>query len=281
MDRSCQIRLDHPFHASHVACGTLMTTPVEIIASHVKWLAHRAYGYMETLASRLTYYDPESELTTLNQQARMTWHPVSPLLYDILQISEQLEALTHRAFRVDFQGLVTQPNGEHGYELRDGSVRLGKDTILDLSGIAKGYIVDRVFEFLDQQGAQNILVNAGGDMRLRSIETEHPWRIGLINPRDTRQCYGHISLYEGAITTSGTYERSLSLNGERMTHFFDPQQGGYLADPPYTAVTVQGSSAAIAEVCAKCLLMGRITKPFAEHKALGIDKNTQKVMVFN
>ncbi len=254
-----------------------MTTSVNIIASHQPFLAKRGFDYMETLAKQLDYFSPDSELSHLNAIKGSV--AVSPLLYRALLLSRIMQTKTGNMFRVDFEGISRDPQGEHRFRVGPFPwVHLGKDTLINLGGIAKGYIVDRTFAFLRQQGAQNILVDAGGDIRVQSME--RPWKIGLYNPLNAQSPYGVIKLMSGALVTSGLSERSRGIGELRRTPFFNPQTATFYKETPFVSVSVQGQFASVSEVYAKCLLMGHRPLLGKHHKAVGV-RADYKVIVFD
>jgi thiamine biosynthesis lipoprotein len=126
----------------------------------------------------------------------------------------------------------------------------------DPSGYVKGWAADRVAEILVAAWAGHVQVNAAGDLALRggnlldSGEIE-PWKIGVVNPDNRHEVLRVFEIYEGAIATSGTYERG--------AHITDPQTGliaigaksatvvgpdGGLADAMATALMVAGDAGA-------------------------------------
>ncbi|MEZ4334043.1 MAG: FAD:protein FMN transferase [Myxococcota bacterium] len=97
---------------------------------------------------------------------------------------------------------------------------------LDFGGIVKEYAADRVAGLLQAAGAPHALVNLGGDVRIAGPRADgRPWRIGIRHPRDPRALLGHVALAEGALSTSGDYERCLEIEGRRYGHVLDPKTG--------------------------------------------------------
>ena len=257
------IKIEHPFHEDYCYTGVLMTTPIKLVASHHRYLAAQGFQYMSTLVQRLDYFDPQSELSRLNQAAGLGPQKVSSLLYRLLHIAKVLELKTNSVFRADFES----QDKNAGFVLMNNlQVQLNSNTRLNLGGIAKGYIVDKTFRYLKSAGAKNILVEAGGDIRAQSIEQS--WKIGLFNPLQPPKPFGSISLSSGAVVTSGTYARKNMLC--KSTHFFNTHTWSYYTETPYVSVTVEGPFAAIAEVYAKCLLMGHKLVLPKSYKALGV-----------
>jgi len=92
---------------------------------------------------------------------------------------------------------------------------------LDLSGIAKGYAVDRAIEVLEAFGVTAALVNAGGDIRVMG---DRVWKIGIKNPRGAG-IVRTLSLKNESVATSGNYEKYFIKNGVRYHHILDPKAG--------------------------------------------------------
>ena len=96
---------------------------------------------------------------------------------------------------------------------------------IDLGGIAKGYAVDRAFELLKGLGYRNLVVNAGGDLRVGGAKPEGPWSIGIQHPRDPERIMARISVSDTAVATSGDYEKFFIHQGKRYHHILDPKDG--------------------------------------------------------
>jgi len=96
---------------------------------------------------------------------------------------------------------------------------------IDLGGIAKGYAVDRAFELLTSRGYRNMIVNAGGDIRVSGRKTSGPWVIGLQDPRDRSRIMATIEASEISVATSGDYERYFVKEGKRYHHLLNPFTG--------------------------------------------------------
>jgi thiamine biosynthesis lipoprotein len=126
---------------------------------------------------------------------------------------------------------------------------------IDLGAIAKGYAVDRAFELLQSLGYKNVLVNAGGDLRVGGLKNKQLWSIGIQHPRESKNFLARISVSDMAVATSGDYERFFIYEGKRYHHIFNPQNGfptddcqsvtvlckeGMMADALATAVFVLG-----------------------------------------
>ncbi len=115
-----------------------------------------------------------------------------------------------------------------------------------LGSIGKGYGVDRAFHVLRDLGLENFLVNGAGDIRLcSSPSAPRPWRIAIKNPfaPDDRAA-GFLDLRNGAVATSGDYERFFIHGGLRYHHIIDARTGRVRGDT--ASVTVAASTAVLA-----------------------------------
>jgi len=94
-----------------------------------------------------------------------------------------------------------------------------------LGGIAKGYAVDQAFELLKNLGYDNMIVNAGGDLRVGGLKFGQLWSIGIQDPRNPERVMAKLSLAKGAIATSGDYEKYFIHQGKRYHHILNPKNG--------------------------------------------------------
>lgn len=97
---------------------------------------------------------------------------------------------------------------------------------LDFGGFGKEYAADRAVALLQAQGLRHGYVNLGGDLRVLGPQADGtPWRIGIQDPRDAQRTIASIEVAEGALATSGDYERFFELDGRRYCHILDPRSG--------------------------------------------------------
>ncbi|MFC1539208.1 FAD:protein FMN transferase [Candidatus Latescibacterota bacterium] len=124
---------------------------------------------------------------------------------------------------------------------------------LDLGGIAKGYIVDRITDILKDNGAVSGLINAGGDIyTFGNKPNGDNWIIGLSHPRMNKTIVlDYIPLQ--AVATSGDYERYFMHNGVRYHHILDPKSGKPARE--CVSVTVWTESAMDADVFATTIFV--------------------------
>ena len=96
---------------------------------------------------------------------------------------------------------------------------------IDLGGYLKGYALDRAAAILREQGAENALINIGGNVMALGSKNGEPWSVGIQHPRQPGPL-ATLKLRDGeAIGTSGDYQRYFELDGQRYCHLLDPHSG--------------------------------------------------------
>ncbi len=101
------------------------------------------------------------------------------------------------------------------------------DAALDLGGIAKGYIADKMKEYLLSQGITSGLINLGGNvLTIGTKEDGSAYTIGIQKPFDeTGASVASVSIKDQTVVTSGVYERYFEQNGTRYHHILDTGTG--------------------------------------------------------
>jgi FAD:protein FMN transferase len=97
---------------------------------------------------------------------------------------------------------------------------------LDFGGFGKEYAADRAADRLHAAGVRHGYVNLGGDIRVLGPRVDgQAWRFGIRHPRDEHATIATLALSQGALATSGDYERYFELDGRRYCHILDPRTG--------------------------------------------------------
>lgn len=97
---------------------------------------------------------------------------------------------------------------------------------LDFGGVVKEYAADAAANVARQAGIRHGLINLGGDIRVVGPQPGgDPWPIGIVHPVNTGSALATVSLTDGALTTSGSYERYVEIEGARYSHLIDPSTG--------------------------------------------------------
>lgn len=117
---------------------------------------------------------------------------------------------------------------------------LNEGAQIDLGGIAKGYIADRLAEAMAAAGVGRAVINLGGNIVvIGEKEPDVPWKIGIERPySDRTDIIASLEAADASVTTSGVYERCFTLNGRTYHHVLDPDTG-YPMETEFEAVTVK------------------------------------------
>jgi thiamine biosynthesis lipoprotein len=150
--------------------------------------------------------------------------------------------------------------GWAGVERGTRSIRLPRAGMeVDFGGIGKEYAADRATAILAGHGVAHALVNLGGDVRALGGQADgSPWRIGVRHPRaaEAGVAIATVAVTDGAVATSGDYERFIEVDGRRYCHLLDPRTGWPVHAWQSVSVlaplaVVAGSVATIAMLCAE------------------------------
>ena len=103
---------------------------------------------------------------------------------------------------------------------------------LDFNSVAKGYVVDLLAALVEKYGAENYIVDVGGEVRCRGVNPRgDAWRIGIETPFDGNMTNGEylqkrVRMHDGGLATSGNYRRFyLDAEGNKIAHTIDPRTG--------------------------------------------------------
>lgn len=239
----------------------------------IELLVDKAFSLAAELERKFDLYCPSSELNRLNRQKTLK---VSSSMMDVLLLAEKITLETGGDFDItvapelarggfyrdmpeELLDLIPDVSEERtGLTLdEEASVaRISPETWLDLSGLAKGYIVDRMGRFFAEAKLDSYMINAGGDILCRSGKVKDSWKIGLRRPGSE-----HVELVfvlaNGAVATSGDYEKYIVEEGtdrKELTHIIEPETGMPIPKRP-ASVTVIAPSCARADALATGLLV--------------------------
>lgn len=112
-------------------------------------------------------------------------------------------------------------------EINGNTVRLPAGMMIDLGGIAKGYIADRVKALLEEQGVKHAILSFGGNIVGIGVKPDGTeWKVGIQDIDKKTGEYMLVSKNTGGSTvTSGIYERGFDLDGVRYHHLLSTENG--------------------------------------------------------
>jgi thiamine biosynthesis lipoprotein len=257
----------------------------------VKWWAHNDIdtdwvraGVQSELArieASMSTYTNVSDVSGFNGVGRNLWYPVPLEMVRLINLAQEISVVTDGAFDITVGPLVnlwgfgpdpkpsqiptnSQLNAMRpriGYQklqvkFKPPALLKTADASIDLSAIAKGYGVDVVSSWLQQQGVHNFLVEVGGELRASGYKPDKtPWRIAIETPTvNARQVYQIVEIRDMAVATSGNYRNYYEAQGVRYAHTLDPATLRPVIHK-LASVTVLDQSAARADALATALMV--------------------------
>lgn len=249
---------------ARVMLGTVIEIKIIGANPQAKIALEDAFREIRRIEKIMSHFDRASALSQLNKRG----YSEDKELYALILKAVEISKVTDGGFDVtvgplmnlwDFQAKyprvptirqIKQVLKSVGYkkiniDSQKNKIMIKKGIDIDLGGIAKGYAADQALEVIIKDGIHTALINAGGD--IRAIGNKE-WHIGLKNPRGNG-VLAAIIVKNGAVVTSGDYERYFIKEGKRYHHILNPSSG-YPADQ-CQSVTVIAPTATEAVALAK------------------------------
>lgn len=238
----------------------------------------------------ISSWDTNSQTSAINKNAGIKPVTVDAELFQLIERAIGISKLTDGAFDISyasmdriwrFDGSMTEMPSEE--EIKASVSKVGfqniildkaKSTVfLKLEGmkigfgaIGKGYAADKAKDLLIYKGVSSGIINASGDMNTWGKQPNgKEWKIAITNPMDKNKVFALLPITNGAVVTSGNYEKFVNFNGKRYTHIIDPRTG--YPSSGIISVTVFAPKAELADALA--------TSVFVMGKEAGLDRINQ------
>ena len=124
---------------------------------------------------------------------------------------------------------------------------------IDLGGIAKGYIADRLLEYFKQNNVSEGIIDLGGNV---VVWGERDYTIGIKRPFSNGELAAKIKAKNKTVVTSGTYERYIPTELKLYHHILDPETGYACTTDLYSATIIGNSSFDADALSTICILVG-------------------------
>lgn len=263
-------------------------------------LAPRVREMLRTLDTQImSTYSEDSELTRINRAPVNAQLVLSAAMTQVLSLALDVNALTDGAFDVTVGPLVNRwgfgPEQRQQSRIPDQAeidalrVRIGSqhldldasasmlikraDVYIDLSGIAKGYAVDRVADYLYESGYSSYFIEIGGELRIKGLKPgEQTWVPAIEKPVDTAPQVHNIFYARGesiAVAGSGDYRNYFDQDGVHYSHEIDPESGRPVTHN-LAAVYVIDATAARADALATAFMVLGPERAFALAQRIGL-----------
>lgn len=234
---------------------------------------------VEEVDNQMSTWNPDSDIMRFNTAPLNEWIPLPLNLLKVLTAGLDISHATNGAFEMNI-GDVTRAWGFGAAPINLDAIRTASDIVriraidaleldetrscarktaalaLDLSGIAKGYGVDRLVEVLTKRGIKHALCAIDGEVRALGTQADGcPWSVAIERPDShERSAYSVLALEDAAVATSGDYRHFVSVKGHRLSHTIDPCRGSPLVNAP-ASVSVVAQTCMLADAMATALMV--------------------------
>jgi thiamine biosynthesis lipoprotein len=252
------------------------------------------FAAVDQVDRQMSNWNPASDLCRVNAAPENIWIGIPDELAEVLETGLQVGLASNGAFDIGVGALVeawgfgparrppaAPPRALSGSAAGAASLELDRkgrrvrkraSVCLDLSGIAKGYGVDRLARCLDRWGIADYLVGIDGEMRARGCKPGgQGWTVAIEKPAyGVREVAGAMELVDTAIATSGDYRRWVDIGGRRYSHTMDAATQQPAASD-LAGVTVLAPTCMLADAWATALLVMGVQMGGKLIRELGMD----------
>jgi FAD:protein FMN transferase len=257
---------------------------ISVVSDDEQWannLIDSAILEIRRIEELLTTFKETSQTNDVNANAGIRPVKVDKEVFDLVDRSIRISNLTQGAFDITYGSIdkrlwnfdttmktlpdretakqmvrlinyknIVLNEKEHTIFLKEKGMRIG------FGGIGKGYAADKAKHLLQQNGVENGVVNAAGDLITWGVQPSgKPWTVGIADPNSSHHPFSYLNISDMAVATSGNYEKYALIEGKKYSHTIDPKTGypvsgiksvtiicasAELADALATPVTVMG-----------------------------------------
>lgn len=249
-----------------------------------------AIAEISRIEKLISSWDANSQTSEINRNAGIKPVKVDKELFDLIERAIGISKLTDGAFDISyasmdriwkFDGSMTKMPSEEeiiasvekvGYQnivldKQNSTVFLKLEGMkIGFGAIGKGYAADKAKSLLISKVVPSGIINASGDMNTWGKQPNgNEWKVAITNPMDKNKVFALLPITNGAVVTSGNYEKYVNFNGKRYTHIIDPRTG--YPSIGIISVTVFAPKAELADALA--------TSVFVMGKEAGLDRINQ------
>ncbi len=250
---------------------------ITVVADDAAWAEAKielAIAEIQRIEKLLTTFDENSQTNQINQLAGIAPFKVDKEVFDLIERSLRISALTDGAFDITYGSvdktlwnfdskMTALPDAATALSMvrlidykkvklnaSDCSVMLAeKGMRIGFGGIGKGYAAEMAKALLRREGVESGIVNASGDLTAWGLQANgQPWTIGIADPDCARLPFSYMNITDMAVATSGNYEKYITINGKKYSHTINPKTG--LPVTGIKSVTIISPNAEIADAMA-------------------------------
>lgn len=208
---------------------------------------------LNDLNKKFSIFNKKSEISKINQNKTVNPINVSDEFYSVLQKAYKISEITNGAFDVTVAPLVRLWGfGKEGRienlpektEIENALLKIGyknyslnndktvtkknPDLEFDFGAIAAGFAADTIADTLVSKGINNFLIEIGGEIKAKGYKNPKNatlWIVAIKSPDKKLPPEVIIPLYNQSISSSGSYENFIIINGEKYSHDINPKTG--------------------------------------------------------
>ncbi len=227
---------------------------ITVVDDDAQWAEKQideAIAEVSRIEKLLTTFSNDSQTNQINENAGIEPVKVDKEVFDIIQRSLRISALTDGAFDISYgsidkrfwnfdKEMTSLPDAEAAKEsvklinyqnivldaqnltvfLKEKGMRIG------FGGIGKGYAAERAKQLLINNGVKSGIVNAAGDLTTWGNQPNgKPWTIAIADPDTQNKAFSYLNISGVAVATSGNYEKYVVIDGKKYSHTIDPKTG--------------------------------------------------------
>jgi len=198
----------------------------------------------------ISSWDQNSQTSKINKNAGIKPVQVDKELFQLIKRSLKISELTNGAFdisyasmdkvwffdgsmtempskevikksvkKVDYRNIILNEENQSVFLKQDG-MKIG------FGAIGKGYAADKAKALLISKGVPSGIINASGDLNTWGTQPNgKDWLVAIVNPLNKEKIFSWMPVNNGAVVTSGNYEKYVKFNDVLYTHIIDPKTG--------------------------------------------------------
>ncbi len=209
-----------------------------------------AVSEIQRIEKLISSWDRDSQTSQVNRNAGIKPIKVEKELFGLIERAIKISEITDGAFDISYASMdriwkydgsmKEMPSKEEikasvskvGYQkiilnkenstvfLKEPGMKIG------FGAIGKGYAADKAKELLIKNGVSGGIINASGDMNTWGRQPDgREWTVAITNPMNKDKTFALLPLRQGAVVTSGDYEKYVNFNGIRYSHIINPRTG--------------------------------------------------------
>ncbi len=198
----------------------------------------------------ISSWDVNSETSEIIRNAGIKPVKVASELFQLIERSLALSKLTDGAFDISYASMdkIWKFDGSMKFMPSENDIKASiskvgvqniilnkeKNTVyltkpgmkIGFGAIGKGYAADKAKSLLISKGVTAGIINASGDMNTWGKQPNgEEWNVAITNPLNKNSAFAVLPITNGAVVTSGDYEKYVTFNNKRYTHIIDPRTG--------------------------------------------------------